>query len=124
MLVVFRDEYIVLNVPGKIVFFCPIHKNVDRWVGGIFRISRIKAAYIVNHYNYFIHLCNMPPNSGKLIENGSLLWPFISNASRIMAVQPEANVAADCGKQFRENVLAQALYYFDVARIAEPLFCF
>ena len=71
---IFRDEYIVLNVPSKIVFSCPIDKNVDWWVGRIFRILGIKTAYIVHHCSDFTHLSHIPFNSSKLIDN----WCVVS----------------------------------------------
>src|ERR1700730_17189706 len=85
-LVIFCNKYIVLNVPREIVFSCPINKSVDWRVGRKFRISRIKTTYIVNHYNYFTHSRNIPPNHSKLIDNGCVLRSFKSNAGRIMAV--------------------------------------
>ena len=100
---IFCDEYIVLNVPSEIVYSCPINKKVDWWVGRKFRILRIKTTYIVNHYNYRTHIDNIISNYRKLINNGCVLWSFKSNASRIMAVQPEANIATYCGKKLWEN---------------------
>jgi len=70
----------MLNVPSKIVFSCPINKNVDRRVGGKFRISRIKTTDIVNHDNYLAHLFHVLSNGIELIENGRVFWSFKSNA--------------------------------------------
>jgi hypothetical protein len=72
--VFFCNEYIVLNVPSKIVCSRPINKKVDRWVGRKFRILGIKTAYIVHHYNDFTHLSHIPFNSSKLIDN----WCVVS----------------------------------------------
>jgi hypothetical protein len=81
-LVIFCDEYIVLNVPAEIVFSCPINENIDWRVGGKFPISRIKATHIVNNHHYFTHFFHVHSDRRKLIDNRCFLRPFKRDAAR------------------------------------------